>query len=151
MRQRPIGAAARHLRGVGDRLGKVGEAGRHLGSGREVVLGGDLSPIVHGEIAARRDAQQRVVGLVQVGRGEVGLVGRHQRQAARVGLLDQPAFGLALGVEPVALKLHVEAVAERRGEPVEQRGRLLAPAGDHEAVERAVRPAGQRDQSVRAR
>ena len=43
--QRPEGAAARDLGGVGDGLGQVGEQRRHLGAGLEIMIGGETAAV----------------------------------------------------------------------------------------------------------
>ena len=66
-----------------------------------------------GDQTSAGDAEQRVMGLVIVGGGEMRLVGRHQRQALGVGQIDQAGFGAALLLDAVALQLDIEPVAEQ--------------------------------------
>ena len=77
---RAEGAALGDLDGVVERLGEVGEQLRHLLGALEVVLARDAAAVVLDDVAALGDAQQRVVRLVVVGRGEVGLVGGDERK-----------------------------------------------------------------------
>ena len=60
---RPVGATARDLDGVVERLGQVGEQLAHLGTGLEIMLRAQPSPVVDRDIAAFRDADQRVMRL----------------------------------------------------------------------------------------
>ena len=94
---RPERAALGDLDGRGQRLRQVGEQRRHLGAALEVVLGGELPAVGLGDHAALGDADQRVVRLVVLALGEERLVGGDQRNALRVGELDQRRLGRALG------------------------------------------------------
>ena len=78
------------------------------------MLRGELAPIGIGDDAALGNADQRVVGLIVLDGGEIGLVGRDQRNALVVGELDQRRFGLTLGGHAMALQFDVEPVAEKR-------------------------------------
>ena len=149
-RQRPVGAADGDLDAGLGRLGQVGEQSRHLGAGLEPVLGREAAPLGGREKRALGDAEQGVMRLVVGGGGEIGLVGRDQRQAAAVGELDQRRLGHFLGFEPVALELHVEAVAENLGEALEATFGEVGHVMAERAVDRAGRPAGQRDEAVAA-
>ena len=92
-RARPEGAALRDLDGRRERLRQIGEQRRHLGAGLETVLRRELAPLAVGDQPALGDADQRVVRLVVVARGEKRLVGRDQRHAARIGKIDQRRLG----------------------------------------------------------
>ena len=70
--------------------------------GLEVVLARQAAAVVLDDVAALGDAQQRVVRLVVVGRGEIDFVGGDDRQLARVGELEQ-------------LRLDVDLVLAGRG------------------------------------
>ena len=113
LRARAEGAALRDLDRRGERLRQVGEQRGHLGAGLEPVLGRELAPVGLGHEPAFGDADQRVVRLVVLARGEERLVGGDQRDAARIGELDQRGFRGALGRGAVALQLDVEPVAEQ--------------------------------------
>ena len=52
-----------------------------------------------------------------------------------------------LGRGAVALELDIEAIAEDGGEPVEAGGGKIALPGGDRPVDRAARPAGERDQA----
>ena len=110
------------------------------------MIGRKLLAIGLGDQPAAGDAQQRVMGLVIVGRGKIRLVGRDQRNALAIGKIDQAGLGAALLVDAVALQFDVEPVAEQAGQPVAAgRGqrRLIGRDGQRN---RPVRAAGQRDQ-----
>ena len=51
--------------------------------------------------------------------GKERLVGRNQRHAATIGIVDEPGFGEGFLRPPVALQLDIEAVAEQLAQPVE--------------------------------
>ena len=144
---RAIGAAARDLDGAGEGLGQIGE---HLGHGLgalEVVLGREAAAVVLIEVAAFRNAEQCVVGLVVLGLGEVALVGRDERQILGVGEIDELRLdGFLLG-EAVALKLDIEAVAEDVLERLHARGCGRAVIVGNGLVDRAVGAAGECDQA----
>src|SRR5690606_24666135 len=61
--ERPEGATTGDLDGAGNRLGKVGEQGRHLARRLEVMLRRELAPVVDIDGRALGYADQRIVGL----------------------------------------------------------------------------------------
>ena len=77
-----------------------------------MMLGREPSTVVARDEPPLGDRKQRVVRLVVFGARKEGLVGRDQRQIELIGKIDDCRLGLALDVEAVALKRHVEAVAE---------------------------------------
>lgn len=88
--------------------GRSGEQRAHVLRALEVVLAREPAAVVfHHEVAAR-DAQQRVVRLVVVWRGEVDLVGGDDRQLARVGEFQELRLGLDLVRQAVPLDLDIE-------------------------------------------
>ena len=95
-RARPVGTALRDLDRRGGRLGQVGEKREHLRAGLEAMLRRELATPRLADDGALRDADQRVMRVVVGQRREIRLVGRHQRQAALIGEVDQRGFRLAL-------------------------------------------------------
>ncbi len=59
--------------------GRSAKAGGHLVRALEIVLARDAAAVILDDVAPVGDAQQRVVGLVVVGDGEVDLVGGDER------------------------------------------------------------------------
>ena len=114
--QRPIGAAHGDLDAGLGRLRQVGEQLDHFGAGLEPVLGRETAAVGRRQEGALGDAEQRVMRLVVGAGGEIGLVGRDQRQADPVGEVDQRRLDRRLGLEPVALELDIEAPVESLGE-----------------------------------
>ena len=110
------------------------------------MLGRELPAVALRQEPALGDADQRVVRLVILAGGEQRLVGRDQRHAARIGELDQRALGGALGGGAVALQLDIEPVAEVPRQRLEARPGERALPGVDRRIERAARPAGERDQ-----
>ncbi len=112
--------------------------------------------MLDGEVAAVRlpehtplgDAQERVVGLVVLDGREARLVGGDERNALGVGEIDERGLDGALVGEAVALQLDIEAVAESGEQRIHARGGEMRLARRDDAVDRAVRAAGQRDQPV---
>jgi hypothetical protein len=86
--------------------------------------------------------------LVVVRRGKKRLIGRDNRNAARIGEFDQRRLGKPLGRHAVALQLDIEPVAEQALQYLATPGRECALACDDRRVERPARPAGQRDQAI---
>ena len=121
LHSRPEGAALRDLDRRGDRLGQVGKQLGHFGAGLEAVLGRALAPIGLDQQPPFGDADERVMRLMVLAAGEQRLVGGDERDAARIGELDQRRLGGALGRGAVALQLDIEPVAEQ------PRQRLAAP------------------------
>ena len=88
--------------------------------------------------------------LVVLARRKERLVGRHQRQTARIGEIDQLGLRQPLAWHAVALQFYVEAVGKELLQcfAARQRDRVLSV--DDCAIERPARPAGKRDQTVGA-
>ena len=116
-----------------------------------MVMLGQMAAVRFRHVAAVGDAQQRIVGLVHVGRREIGVVGGYQRDVAVIGQFQPPRFDLAFEGKPMPLKLDIEPPGEHCVQPVAHffRRRKLAVA--EQATERPVRPAREADQPVRAR
>ena len=145
---RPEGATLRDLDRRGDRLGQIGEQRGHFGAGLEPVLGRELAPVGLDHQPPFGDADQRVMRLVVLALGEQRLVGRDQRDAARIGELDERRLGGAFGRSAVALQLDVEPVAEQPRQRLAAPARQTALAGDDRRIERPAGPSGQRDQAI---
>ncbi len=148
-RHRAERAALRDLDGGGQCLRQVGKLRRHLRAGLEAVLDGEVAAVRLPQHAPLGDAQQRVVGLVVFDGGEARLVGGDERNALGVGEIDERGFDSALLREAMALQLHIEAVAESGEQRIDARGGQMRLARGDDAVDRAVRSAGQADQPVR--
>ena len=103
------------------------------------MIRGQLLAIGFGDQPAAGDAQQRVVGFVILGGGEMRLVGRHQRQALGIGEIDQPGFDAALLLDAVALQLDVEPVAEQ---PASRSQRVAASAAWSACSASEIGPSG---------
>ena len=86
---RPVGAAARHLDGVLDRLGQIGEQLRHRPRALEVMLGAQAAPRINSDIASLGDADECVMRLEIVGGREVRFVGGDDRQMVVVSKIEQ--------------------------------------------------------------
>ena len=112
-RARAEGAAFGDLDRRRQRLRQIGEQRRHFGAALEAVLGRELAALAVGQQPALGDAQKRVVRLVILAGGEERLVGGDQRNAARIGKLDQGRLGQPLGRHAVALQFDIEPIAEQ--------------------------------------
>jgi hypothetical protein len=86
------------------------------------------------------------MGFMVLAPGKAGLVGRNDRNAARIGHLEQSSLGGA--VIAMALQLNVEPVPEQLHERVAARLRERPLPGHDRLVERAAGAAGERDQAV---
>ncbi len=139
-------AAPRDLDGRGQRLRQIGEQHRHLGARLEAVICRQLAAVGFGDQAAFGDRQQRVMGLVVVGGGEIGLVGRDQRQPALIGQVNQRALDQAFGSHAVALQFDIEPVAEQAHQLVAARRRERALIAGKCLPERPQRAARQRNE-----
>ena len=148
--QGPVGAAHGDLDAGLGRLRQVGEKLHHFRARLEPVLGRETAAVGSGQDGALGHAEQRVMRLVVGAGGEIGLVGRDERQAGPVGEVDQRRFDRRLQFDAVALDLDVEAPVERLGEAAEPRlgdiGRLMA----ERTVDRPGGAAGQRDEPLAA-
>ena len=142
------GAALGNLHGGGHRLRQIGKQLNHFAAGLEAMLRGELAPVGLRNDAAFGDADQRVVGLVVLGGGEIRLIGRDQRDALRVGEIDQQRLGLPFGRHAVALQFDVEPVAKQFEQRLKPRGGEMALPGGDGGIERAARPAGERDHAL---
>ena len=94
------------------------------------------------------DAQHRVVRLVHVRFGEIGGVGRHQRQVARIGEIDQCRFGALLGRIAAPCQFDIEPVGEQRLQTVEQGLGMALLAFGKQPRDRAFARTGEGDQAV---
>ena len=139
---------SRDLDGGGQRLRQIGEQHRHLRARLEAMIGGQVRAVGLGDQPPFGDAEQRVMRLVIVGGGEIGLVGRDQRQALGVGEVDQRRLDAALGLDAVALQLDIEPVAEQRSPAARSAAPPVGLIGSERQRDRAVRAAGQRDQAL---
>ena len=106
------GAAARHRQTVVDCLRQVLKKRPHLLGALEVMLRRQPPPLVVGEVAALGNAEQNVVGLIELGIGKEDRVGRDQRQVLGIGEIDERRLDLPLALQAVALDLDIEAPGE---------------------------------------
>ena len=104
------------------------------------MIGRQLLAFTIGNQLAASDAQQRIMGLEIVGRRKIGLVGRDQRQTARIGQIDQSAFGAALFLNAVALQLDIKSVAERLQQALAARSGERGLIGGQCQGQRPLRP-----------
>ncbi len=147
MRPWPEGAAPGDLDGVVDGLRQIGEELDHFLRRLEIMLGAQPPPLIDGDIASFRDADQRVMRLVIVGAREIRLVGRDDRQMRVVSQVEQQRLDHPLLLQPVALQLDIEAVAENALERVQGALGKSEIVGGERAVDHAVGAAGERDQA----
>ena len=150
-RARPERAALRDLDACRQRLRQIGEQRRHLGAALEAVLRRELAAIGVGDEPALGDAKKRVVRLVILSAGEEWLVAGDQRNAARIGKLDQARLRGPLGGHAVALQFDIEPVAEQPLQVLATRRRQRALAANDGGIKRPIGTAAQRDQSARSR
>ena len=146
-----VSAMTAQRRAIGQRvvagLGQVGEQGAHVGGRLEPVLRRDAAAVGFGQRAALGDAQQRVMRLMHVGGGEVAVVGRDERHAARVGQRNQSGLDRRLVGEAVAMQLLHRASRERFRQRIQQPlGFRLLPLGQ-QAADRAGGATGQQQQA----
>ena len=80
--------------------------------------------------------------------GEIGLVGRDQRQAETVGETDELRLDRAFAVEPVALDLDIEPRAENLGQAPEPAFGQVAKSRSQRPVDRPGGTAAQRDEAL---
>ena len=71
------------------RFRQIGKQLGHFGTALEIMLIGELAPLGLGHHGARGNRQQGIVGLKIPMRREERLIGRHQRHAAPIGIIDQ--------------------------------------------------------------
>ncbi len=125
------GGALRDDRGVGDRLGQILEQCRHRTRRLQPRLGRGAAAVGAVHIGRVRDAEHRVVCLVEAGVGEAGGVGRDQRQVACISEIDQRRLGGLLDRLTAPRQLDVETIAEQRLQTVGiARGMLRLPFGE---------------------
>jgi len=140
------GAAPRDVDGVVASLGQVGEQLTHHGGGLEPVFAGDAAAILLAGEGAIGDAQQGVVRFRLPRLSVIDVVGGDQRHVVGIGPFDQPRLGALFILQPVALQLDVEAVAERRPHRRQSSGAFGLLALGEQRIDRAVRATGQQDQ-----
>ncbi len=148
-RNRAIGAAARDLDGVVERLGQVGEQLAHLGAGLEIMLRAQPPPVVDRDIAPLGNADQRVMRLEILCAREIGLVGGDDGKVEIVGKTEKRWLDAALLRQAVALQLDIEPVAENGVKRREPAASKLWIAVSEREVDHPFRSASQRDQALR--
>ncbi len=79
--------------------------------------------------------------------GEIGFVGRNQRQADTIGERDELRLDGALAIEPMALDLDIEPRAEDFGQAVKPALSQVAKSSSQRPVDRPGRPASERDEA----
>ena len=130
--------------------GEFGQQRPHLLLGAEVEGAAlELHAVGLVDRGVGADAEQHVVGALLVGRGVVGVVGEHERQAELAGEGHEPRVEAAELLLPVLLQLDVVTAGEDVGVPAERlAGVRLALLGErrHDLARGA---AGERDQAVR--
>ena len=111
--------------------------------------------LVH--ISALGDADHRIVGLKHRGFGEIDVVRRHQRQVQRIGEVHQPRLRHCLGMRQnaclhrMALQFHIQPPRIGPRQPRRQTLRFGCVTSLQIPPQRAVRPAGQADHTLRMR
>ena len=146
-RQRPEGAAQRDLDAVVERLRQIGEQRAHFGAGLEAMLGRQAAAVGGADQRAFGDAQQRVVRLVIVGGGEIGLVGGDQRQA-RAHRRDRSAPARR-GARSPGRGAAIRHRAGRRTAARAASAALRASSGRPSASARSIGPAGPPVSAIR--
>ena len=115
-RLREEGAAAGDDEGVVADLRQIGEERPHLcGRSEEMMRGQPLAFLV-GDDRRLGDAEQRVMRLVKLAIGEMGVVGCDERQVVPIGQLDEARFGSRLFRRPMAHQLDIEPAREKARE-----------------------------------
>ena len=142
------GAALGDDQRVGERLGQVGEQFLHHRDRLDPGLGRGARTLGRVDVRRVGDAQHRVVRGVEVAFGEIGRVGRHQRQVARIGEVDQRLFRRFLDRVVAPGDLDVEPVAEQRPQPIGIGAGRVMPRLGQEPRQRTLARTGQRDQAV---
>ena len=92
------------------------------------------------------NANERVVRLEVLAPRVERLICRDDREAFRVGEIEQPRLELLLFLQAVALQFDIEPVAEVRCEPRAARRRKLGLPAREREIERSAGAAGERDQ-----
>ncbi len=148
MRARPIGTTLRDLDRGGERFRQIGKQRGHLRAGLEAMLGRELTPVGLNQQAALGDADQRVMRFVVLAPGEERLVGGDQRDIPGISDIEQPRLDLLLRRRAMTLQLDIEPVAEQPQQRLGTRTGQRALACRQRVIERTIRPAGQRNQSI---
>jgi hypothetical protein len=109
------------------------------------MLWRDVTALMVGYEASLCDREQSVMGLMILPHGEIGLIGRHDRDPAPVGEIEKQRLGGTLGRQSVPLNLDIEAIAERGRETLETRCRKIELSLRQGLVDRTIGTARQRD------
>ena len=88
--------------------------------------------------------------LVHMRFGEIGGIGRHQRQVARIGEIDQRRFGALLDRIAAPCQFDIEPVGEQRLQAVEQGLGMTLLAFGKQPRDRAFARTGEGDQPIGA-
>ena len=92
-RLRDKGAAAGDDERIVARLRQIGKDRPHLGGRPKIMRRGQPLAVGIGDRRALRDAEQRVMRLVEIAVREMDVVGRDERQAVTIGQLDEARLG----------------------------------------------------------
>ncbi len=93
-----------------------------------MMLGREAAAIGIAHHRAVGDRQQHIVSGIELGVGEIGIVGRDQRQIVLVGEVDQRGLDAILRGQPVPHQLDIDPAREQRPEAQQHGFRSLALA-----------------------
>ena len=105
-------------------------------------------PFIVGNDAALRDTQQRVMRLVKIAVGEIGVVGRDQWQIVRIGEIDEPGLAARFFHEAVTLQFDIKPAREDVLEHRQRSFGRLGLAFREQTPDRARRATGEADQPI---
>src|SRR5258705_12898393 len=112
------------------------------------MLGRQAAVLFHVDEGAVEYAEKRVMGLVRIPAAERHVIGRDERQALGIGKIDQLLLDGRFIGKAVALQFDIDAVAEQIREPVQQHLGGLGLTIGKEAIDRPVRAASEKDQTL---
>ncbi len=147
-RHRHVGAALGDHQGIVAGLRQIGEEFAHLVGRLEVMLGRQAAAVGILDMRALFDAQQHVMRLVHRGFGKVDIVGRHQRQAAFIGEIEQRTLDAPLPVLAMALQLDIKPAVEQGFQAFELMGRGRRLTRRQQSTDAAAHAADQSQQAV---
>ncbi len=142
------GTALRHHQRVVDRLGQIVEQPLHLGRWLHPRIGRGALAIVARDIGRTRNAQHRVMRLMEIGYRIADRVGGDDRDTPVIGQFEQLRLGARLNLVQPPDDLDIQPVAEQPLQPVCISERRLVLFLREHARQPAFAPGGQRDQPV---
>ena len=147
-RLRDEGTAAGDDKGIVAGFRQIGEEGPHLFGRSKVMMRGQPLAFLVGDNGRLGDAKQRVVRLVKITIGKVGVVGRDEREIVTISQLDEARLGPRFFGRLMAHQLDVEPIGKHAGEVDQGTFGSFGLALREQPPDGTARPSGQTEEPI---